>query len=92
MSALSLPLAKLSNGFEKMGYGLVSMALYAAGTICWIMAMRYLSVSTTYLVWLGLDIVIMLSISHFMFGEVFSLSKWFFASLIIVGCVGLHVS
>jgi small multidrug resistance pump len=90
-AGLSLPLAKLANGFEKLGYGIAAMTLYGIATLCWIMAMKHISMSTAYLIWLGLDASIVLLVSYFMFHESFSIGKLLCMALILVGCIGLNV-
>ncbi len=90
-AGVSMPLAKLANGFEKLHYAIPAMLLYGTATVCWIMAMRHISLSTAYLIWLGLDAAIMLMVSHFMFHEQFGTGKMICMALIILGCIGLNV-
>jgi len=91
LAAISMPLAKWSNGFEKMGLGITAMVLYGGATLCWIMAMRHISLSTAYLIWLGLDAACMMLVSYFIFHEQFSLGKLLCMGLVVMGCIGLNV-
>lgn len=90
-AGLSMPLAKLANGFDKLHYAIPAMLLYVCATACWLMAMKQLPLSTAWLIWLGMDAVIMLGVSYFMFGESFSLGKVLCMLLIMAGCIGLNV-
>lgn len=90
-AGISLPLAKLANGFEKLHYAIPALLLYAIAAICWLMSMKSISLSTAYLIWLGMDAAIMLLVSIFMFHESFSLTKLFCMALIILGCIGLNI-
>lgn len=86
-----MPLAKLANGFEKLHFAIPAVLLYMTATVCWLMAMKNIQLSSAYLIWLGMDAAIMLLVSHFMFHESFGIGKAFCMVLIIVGCIGLNV-
>lgn len=86
-----MPLAKLANGFEKLHYSIPAMILYFCATACWLMAMKQLPLSTAWLIWLGMDAVIMLGVSYFFFHESFSMGKILCMLLILSGCVGLQL-
>jgi quaternary ammonium compound-resistance protein SugE len=90
-AGFSMPLAKLANGFENLQYSIPAMVLYGIATACWLMAMKQLPLSTAWLVWLGMDVVIMLGVSYFMFHESFSLGKVVCMLLILSGCIGLNL-
>jgi quaternary ammonium compound-resistance protein SugE len=90
-AGISMPLAKLANGFENLQYSIPAIFLYIVATVCWLMAMKQLPLSTAWLIWLGMDAVIMLGVSYFMFHESFSLGKILCMLLILSGCIGLNV-
>jgi quaternary ammonium compound-resistance protein SugE len=92
LAGISMPLAKLANGFDKLYFAIPSTLLYWAANMCWIMSMKHIPLSTAYLVWLGFDAVIMLLLSYFMFHESFSFSKCCYMFLILIGCIGLTLS
>lgn len=91
LGALSLPMAKYSQGFTHIGYGVSAVFTYSMATICWVMAVRSLPLSTAYLVWMGLDVVAALILSIFLFHEVFTPMKLLFIVMIVIGCIGLNV-
>jgi multidrug transporter EmrE-like cation transporter len=91
MAGISMPLAKLSDGFANLPLGIAAMVLYSGATLCWIMAMKHISLSSAYLIWLGMDAAIMVLFSYFMFHESFSLGKLLCMGLILAGCIGLNM-
>jgi quaternary ammonium compound-resistance protein SugE len=92
LAGISMPLAKMANGFDKLHFAIPSTLLYWGANLCWIMSMKHIPLSTAYLVWLGFDALIMMFLSVLIFNETFSLSKCFFMLLILVGCIGLTLS
>lgn len=90
-AGLSMPLAKFANGFEKLQFAIPAMVLYFTAAACWLMAMKTITLSSAYLIWLGLDAVIMLLVSYFIFHESFSVGKALCMALIMAGCIGLNV-
>lgn len=90
-AAISMPFAKLSHGFTHLPYGVIAMVVNMVASYCWIASMKHLSLSTAWLVWLGMDAAIMLLYSHFMFHESFSMGKLVCMVMIVGGCVGLNI-
>ena len=86
-----MPFAKLSYGFTNVTYGIIAMTINMVASFCWISSMKHLSLSTAWLIWLGMDAVIMLIYSYFLFHESFGIGKLFCMILIISGCVGLNM-
>lgn len=92
LAGISMPLAKMANGFDKLYFAIPSTLLYWAANLCWIMSMKHIPLSTAYLVWLGFDAVIMLFLSVLVFNESFSFEKCAFMIFILIGCIGLTIS
>jgi quaternary ammonium compound-resistance protein SugE len=90
-AGISMPFAKLSGGFTHLTYGVIAMIINMVASFCWISSMKHLPLSTAWLIWLGMDAVIMLLYSHFMFHESFSLGKLLCMILIVGGCIGLNL-
>ena len=86
-----MPFAKLSFGFINITYGIIAMVINMVASFCWISSMKHLSLSTAWLIWLGMDATIMLLYSHFLFHESFSVGKLLCMILIVGGCVGLNI-
>jgi len=81
---------KLSQGEGKnwawIGFAVVSMAL--SGVFLWL-AQRAIPIGTAYAIWTGIGATGTLIIGIFLFHDPANLGRLFFASLIIVGIVGL---
>ena len=90
-AGLSMPFAKLSYGFTNLTYGMIAMGINMVASFCWISSMKHLSLSTAWLIWLGMDAVIMLLYSHLLFHESFSFNKLVCMIFIIGGCIGLNI-
>ncbi len=90
-AGISMPFAKFSNGFTHLTYGVVAMLINMVASFCWISSMKHLSLSTAWLIWLGMDACIMLLYSHFLFHESFSSGKLVCMVLILSGCIGLNL-
>jgi quaternary ammonium compound-resistance protein SugE len=90
-AAISMPFAKLSQGFAHMPYGVFAMLANMVASFCWIASMKHISLSTAWLVWLGMDAAIMLLYSRFMFHESFSVGKILCLVMIVGGCIGLNI-
>lgn len=88
---LSLPLAKWSNGFEQMAYGVGAVLLYGLATVSWILAVKTIPLTTAYMLWIGLDAAIVFGIGYLLFAEHFTLMKLVYIALILIGCIGLNV-
>lgn len=85
-------LIKLSNGFEKWHWGVLSMFCYTA--CFWVMApaMKVLPVGVVYAVWAGVGIVAAAAIGFFAFDEKLGAVQYFCIILVLVGAVGLRAT
>lgn len=85
-------LLKLSNGFEKWQWGMLSILCYSA--CFWVLApaMRVLPVGVVYAIWAGIGIVAAALIGVFAFGERLGVVQLLCIVLVLVGAVGLRVT
>lgn len=83
---------KLSNGFEKLSFGLLSILFFCACFGVLAPAMKELPVGVVYGVWAGAGIVAATIIGLFAFNEQLSLLQVAFIILILIGTVGLNVT
>lgn len=83
---------KLSDGFEKWHWGLLSVSLYA---VCfWILApaLKVLPVGVVYAIWAGMGIVGVSILGVLLFGDRLSMIHYGFMCMILVGAVGLKLT
>lgn len=85
-------LLKLSNGFEKWQWGMLSIGCYSA--CFWVLApaMKVLPVGVVYAIWSGVGIVAASVIGVFAFDERLSALQFGFIAMILIGAVGLNLS
>jgi small multidrug resistance pump len=85
-------LLKLSNGFEKVHWGALSLLAYAC--CFWVLApaMKVLPVGIVYAIWAGVGIVAAALIGLLAFGERLGPLQLMFMAMVLIGAVGLRVS
>jgi multidrug transporter EmrE-like cation transporter len=85
-------LLKLSNGFEKWHWGMLSILCYAA--CFWVLApaMKVLPVGVVYAIWAGVGIVAASAIGYLAFGERLAAIQFACIALVLVGAVGLRLT
>ncbi|MDZ4370535.1 MAG: multidrug efflux SMR transporter [Phenylobacterium sp.] len=85
-------LLKLSNGFEKVQWGVASIALYSA--CFWVLApaLKVIPVGVAYAIWAGVGIAAAGAIGAFAFGEKLGPLQLGFVAMIMVGAVGLRLT
>lgn len=83
---------KLSNGFEKAHWGMLSIALYSA--CFWVLApaLKVIPVGVAYAIWAGVGIAAAAVIGVFAFGERLGPVQLSLIALIIVGAIGLRLT
>jgi small multidrug resistance pump len=83
---------KLSNGFEKWQWGLLSIFCYSA--CFWVLApaMKALPVGVVYAIWAGVGIVAAALIGVLAFNEKLSLVQLSCIGLVLIGAVGLRIT
>ena len=85
-------LLKLSNGFEKVLWGSLSLLAY---TICFFLlapAMKALPVGLVYAIWAGFGIVAATAIGVMAFDEKLTGFQFLCIGLVLIGSVGLRIS
>lgn len=85
-------LLKYSNGFEKVGLGMASIACYS---ICfWLLApaIKVIPVGVAYAIWAGFGIMTVSILSILLFGQKLAVTQYGFIGLILVGAVGLNLT
>ncbi|WP_371396265.1 multidrug efflux SMR transporter [Fretibacter rubidus] len=85
-------LLKASNGFEKVGIGMASIACYS---ICfWMLApaIKVIPVGVAYAIWAGMGIVCAAALSILLFDQKLALTQYGFIGLILIGAVGLNLT
>jgi len=85
-------LLKLSDGFEKVQWGVLSIACYSA--CFWVLApaMKVLPVGIVYAIWSGVGIVAASLIGLFAFDERLGALQFVFIAMILIGAVGLQMT
>ena len=85
-------LLKLSNGFEKVHWGMASIALYSG--CFWVLApaLKTIPVGIAYAIWAGVGIAAAGAIGAFAFGERLGPLQLAFVAMIMVGAIGLRLT
>lgn len=83
---------KLSDGFAKWHWGLLSIMLYSA--CFWVLApaLKILPVGVVYAIWSGTGIVAITMIGMFFFDERLASLQFLFIAMILIGAVGLQLT
>ncbi|MEO1647614.1 MAG: multidrug efflux SMR transporter [Pseudomonadota bacterium] len=85
-------LLKLSDGFEKPLWGVLSIACYSACFWFLAPAMKALPVGVVYAIWSGVGIVAASLIGIFAFDERLGALQFVFMAMILIGAVGLQLT
>lgn len=85
-------LLKLSNGFEKWHWGMLSIFCYSA--CFWVLApaIKVIPVGIAYAIWAGVGIVAAAAIGAFAFGERLGPLQFVFIALVLTGAIGLRLT
>ena len=83
---------KLSNGFERQHWGVLSIILYSG--CFWVLApaLKAIPVGVAYAIWAGIGIAAAAVIGVFAFGERLGPLQLTFIALIMAGAVGLRLT
>ncbi|MDJ0977209.1 MAG: multidrug efflux SMR transporter [Erythrobacter sp.] len=92
LEVLGTFLLKLSQGFEKQPWGVLSIACYSACFWFLAPAMKALPVGIVYAIWSGVGIVAASLIGVFAFDERLGALQFVFIAMILIGAVGLQVT
>lgn len=92
LEILATTLLKLSDGFAKWHWGVLSIMLYSA--CFWVLApaLKTLPVGVVYAIWSGAGIVAITLIGVFFFDERLALLQFLFIAMILIGAVGLQLT
>ena len=85
-------LLKLSDGFAKWHWGLLSILCYSLCFWALAPALKYLPVGIVYAIWAGVGIIGASALGLIVFGERLEAYQYGFIALIIVGAVGLRLT
>lgn len=85
-------LLKLSDGFEKWHWGVLSLLAYSACFWALAPAMKVLPVGIVYAIWSGVGIVAVSIIGIFAFDDTLSALQYVFIAMILMGAVGLNLT
>lgn len=83
---------KLSDGFRRLKYSLLTLLFMAASFWSLSFALKEIAMGVGYAVWAGIGAVGSVLVGMFFFRESRSWKKLFFISMIIIGIVGLKLS
>ena len=89
---LGTVLLKLSDGFEKIGYGMAAITCYS---VCfWFLApaLKVIPAGVAYAIWSGLGILSITLIGLAFFDQKLSLVNYGFIALILIGAIGLNLT
>ncbi|NQX94381.1 MAG: multidrug efflux SMR transporter [Erythrobacter sp.] len=92
LEVLGTFLLKLSDGFEKPLWGVLSIACYSACFWALAPAMKALPVGVVYAIWSGVGIVAASLIGLFAFDERLGALQFLFIAMIMIGAVGLQLT
>lgn len=81
---------KLSSGFTRFDHSLSTVMLFALSLICAAFAFKKIDISLAYALWSGLGTVGIIAVGILYFNEPSNVIKLFFASLIVVGVIGIN--
>ncbi|MEH6758213.1 MAG: multidrug efflux SMR transporter [Parasphingorhabdus sp.] len=92
LEILATTLLKMSDGFAKWHWGILSIIFYSA--CFWVLApaLKMLPVGIVYAIWSGAGIVAITVIGAFFFDERLALLQFLFIAMILIGAVGLQLT
>ncbi|MEM8918220.1 MAG: multidrug efflux SMR transporter [Pseudomonadota bacterium] len=92
LEIVATTLLKLSDGFAKWHWGVLSITCYSA--CFWVLApaLKTLPVGVVYAIWSGAGIVAITIIGAFFFDERLAFLQFLFIALILIGAVGLQLT
>ena len=90
-AAASMPL-KWAQGFSNPGMAATGIGFYIVSMLCWIMALRFLPLGISYIVWTGLGSFLAVVTGILVFQERLNWMMVGYAALVLAGCIGLMTS
>ena len=89
---LGTVLLKLSDDFEKLGYGMTAIACYSVCFWFFAPALKVIPAGVAYAIWSGLGILSITLIGLAFFDQKLSLMNYGFIALIVIGAIGLNLT
>ncbi|MEM9754597.1 MAG: multidrug efflux SMR transporter [Pseudomonadota bacterium] len=83
-------LLKLSDGFEKWHWGVLSILCYALCFWALAPALKVLPVGLAYAIWAGVGVIGASALGYLVFGDDLSWFQYLFILMILIGAVGLR--
>ncbi|MEM8771511.1 MAG: multidrug efflux SMR transporter [Pseudomonadota bacterium] len=85
-------LLKLSNGFENMMWGGLSLMAYWVSLWFLAPALKTIPIGVAYAIWAGVGIMAVAVIGYFFFDQRLALAQYVFIVMILTGAVGLRLT
>ena len=92
LEVIGTSLLKLSDGFEKVHWGVLSLAAYSCSFWFLAPALKAIPVGAAYAIWSGVGIIAIAIIGTFFFDQRLSLLQYAFIGLILIGAIGLRLT
>ncbi|EAC5507480.1 multidrug efflux SMR transporter [Listeria monocytogenes] len=83
---------KLSDGFKKVGYAILTIIFMSASFFLLSLALKTIPIGTGYAIWTGIGAVGSVILGMIVFKERKSVGKLLFITMIIAGVVGLKLT
>ncbi|MBU6001539.1 DMT family transporter [Leuconostoc mesenteroides] len=83
---------KLSDGFSKVGWAVITVVGLITSMLCLLQAVKHLSFSLAYPIWTGIGAVGSVLVGGILFHDKFSTATWFFVALLIVAIIGIKMT
>lgn len=83
---------KLSDGFARWQWGVVSLFLYSACFWAMAPAIKVIPIGVAYAIWAGVGIVAVAVIGALAFGQKLGALQFFFTAMVLIGAVGLRLT
>lgn len=83
---------KLSDGFAKVGWAVITVVGLITSMLCLLQAVKHLPFSLAYPIWTGIGAVGSVLVGVILFHDKFSTATWFFVALLIVAIIGIKMT
>ncbi|MHA7871652.1 MAG: DMT family transporter [Hyphococcus sp.] len=83
---------KLSDGFEKLHWGGLSLLCYYGSFFFLAPAIKVIPIGVAYAIWAGVGIVAVAIVGFFFFEQRLAFLQYLFIAMILIGAVGLRLT
>ncbi|WP_461240195.1 DMT family transporter [Paucilactobacillus sp. N302-9] len=83
---------KLSDGFQKMGYSVLTVVFMAVSVLLLAKAIKVLPLGIAYPIWTGIGAVGAIIAGVILFGDRIPLITWIFVAMLLIGIVGIKIT